>query len=92
MTGEVSGETRIVQVQITPTHDGEAALLITLGYPGGGRAKVQVDAADAAEILVRAHVDSAQARIGMPWAVLRFRATLWTPQVDQQGEAPQAER
>jgi len=91
MTAETNGVTRIVHVQITPTHDGEAALLITLGFPGGGRAKLQVGAEDAAEIMEHAGVDSAQALIGKPWAVLRFRETHWTPQADKPGEGDVAE-
>lgn len=60
----------IVSVQLTPTHDGEAALVAELVYPGGGCTRVQIDGHTTAEIMVRANARELSELIGMPWTVL----------------------
>lgn len=64
----------ISSVQFTPTHDGEAALVVELRFAGGGRSKVHVDSGALPAILARAAVASADALVGHPWTVLDVRA------------------
>lgn len=60
----------ISAISLTPTHDGEAALVVELSFPGGGRSKVQMDGEGARKALARAGVASAAELIGKPWSVL----------------------
>lgn len=60
----------IEALSLTPTHDGEAALVITLRFANGGRSKVQIDADGMHRVMVRAGVDNALDLIGRSWAVL----------------------
>lgn len=62
---------RIASVQLTPTHDGEAALVAELAYPGGGSGRVQLDSHATAMVMARAGVSEVGALVGMPWTVLR---------------------
>ncbi|MBP8233288.1 hypothetical protein [Rhizorhabdus sp.] len=55
---------------LTPTHDGEAALVITLRFANGGRSKVQIDADGMRRVMARAGVGNAADLIGRSWAVL----------------------
>lgn len=63
----------ISDVQLTSTHDGEAALVIELAFPNGGRSKVQINATEAADVMAAAGVASADALVGHPWTVLDVR-------------------
>lgn len=60
-------------VHLTPTHDGEAAMVVTLRYPNGGTATVQVEGADTAAVMARAGVATAADLVGQPWTVLQVR-------------------
>lgn len=60
-------------VRLTPTHDGEAALVIELSFPNGGRSNVQINSEEAADVMARAGVRSADALVGQPWTVLQVR-------------------
>ncbi|WP_157220266.1 hypothetical protein [Flavisphingomonas formosensis] len=64
----------ITAVQITPTHDGEASVVVELTYANGGRSKIHINAPDAAQVMARAGVASAIELIGHPWSVLEIRA------------------
>lgn len=66
-------ETLISRVQLTTTHDGEAALAIELTFANGGRSKVQINAVEAADVMAAAGVASADALVGHPWTVLDVR-------------------
>lgn len=59
--------------QLTPTHEGEAALVVELAFPGGGRSKVHLNAVDMAAVLDKAGLDTADAMIGQPWSILQVR-------------------
>ena len=63
----------ISAVRLTPTHDAEAALVVELRYPNGGRSTVQIDGADAVAVMQRAGVASAVELVGLSWTVLRVR-------------------
>lgn len=63
-------ETRICGVQLTPTHDGETALVVELLFANGGRSKVQIDGAFTAKVMQRAGVAVAQDLVGLSWQVL----------------------
>jgi hypothetical protein len=69
------GEAIIAEVTATPTHDGEAALVVILTFPGGGRGSVQMSGIEAAEVVRRAAVSTPQELIGKPWSVLQIRET-----------------
>lgn len=60
-------------VQLTSTHDGEAALVIELTFANGGRSKVHINAEEAADVMAAAGVASIDALIGQPWTVLNVR-------------------
>ena len=77
MTGGAEGGV-IAGISVTPTHDGEAALVIELRFPGGGRSKVQMDGEGARLVLAKAQVDSAAELIGKPWSVLNVADTAFT--------------
>lgn len=64
---------RISDVRLTSTHDGEAALVVELTFPNGGRSNVQINAVEAADVMAAAGVASADALIGHPWTVLDVR-------------------
>ena len=66
-------EALISGVQLTSTHDGEAALAIELTFPNGGRSKVQINALEAADVMAAAGVASAEGLVGQPWTVLDVR-------------------
>jgi len=66
----VSGDARIEAVRLTPTHDGEAAMVVTLRFANGGRSKVQIDADGLRRVMAKAGVGSAADLIGKSWAVL----------------------
>jgi hypothetical protein len=57
-------------VRLTPTHDGESALVIELGFAGGGRSTVQIDGAGTRAVMAKANVASASDLVGLPWTVL----------------------
>lgn len=61
---------RIVAVALTPTHDGEAAMVIHLAFPDGGQIKVQVDPDNIAKVLAKAEAASIHDLIGKPWWVI----------------------
>ncbi|MDX3883318.1 MULTISPECIES: hypothetical protein [Sphingomonadales] len=63
----------IASVQLTSTHDGEAALVIELMFANGGRSKVHINAEEAADVMAKAGVASADALVGHPWTVLQVR-------------------
>ena len=58
---------------LTPTHDGEAALVVELAFPGGGRSKVQLSSGDMAAVLARAGLARADEMIGRSWSILQVR-------------------
>jgi hypothetical protein len=66
----VNGEARIEAVRLTPTHDGEAALAVTLRFANGGRSQVQIDADGLRRVLARAGVGHAAELVGRSWVVL----------------------
>ncbi|MFC6634347.1 hypothetical protein [Microbulbifer taiwanensis] len=70
---DASPVARIAAIQLTPTHDGEAALVAELRYPNGGRAKVQVESADTPAVMERAGASSLAELVGCPWTVLLIR-------------------
>ena len=61
---------QIDAVRLTPTHDGESALLVTLRFPNGGRSNVQVDSTALVRVMARAGVSNAFDLVGCDWAVL----------------------
>jgi len=63
----------ITAVELAPTHDGEAAVVVELTYANGGRSKIHISAPDAALVMARAGVASAMELIGHPWSVLEIR-------------------
>lgn len=66
----MSDGAKIEALCLTPTHDGEAALVITLRFANGGRSKVQIDAEGMRRVMARAGVGNAADLIGRSWAVL----------------------
>lgn len=66
----MSDDAVIEALRLTPTHDGEAALVITLRFANGGRSKVQIDADGMRRVMARAGVDNALDLVGRSWAVL----------------------
>lgn len=64
----------ITAVQLTPTHDGEAALVVQIAYPNGGSAKVQIESSDVAAVMQKANARSLEELIGQPWTVLQIRS------------------
>lgn len=65
MTGTV-----IHAVRLTPTHDGDAALVVELRFAGGGRSTVQIEADGVRAVMLKAGVDNAMDLVGQPWTVL----------------------
>lgn len=59
--------------QLTPTHDGETALVVELAFPAGGRSSVHLNAGDMAEVLRRAGLLRADDLIGQPWSILQIQ-------------------
>lgn len=57
-------------VRLTPTHDGEAALVVGLKFPGGGRSNVQIDASGMRAVLAKAGVANVNDLVGRSWSVL----------------------
>jgi hypothetical protein len=71
---------------LTPTHDGEAALVVTLRFANGGRSNVQVDADGMRRVMARAGVSNALDLVGQSWAVLEIEEppfTGWTERKDR---------
>ena len=68
-------EAVIASVGALATHDGEAAFVITLDHPGGGRSHIHMSGRDAAEIVVRAGKSDPGQLVGLPWTVLKIRET-----------------
>lgn len=60
----------IEAVRLTPTHDGEAATVVTLRFANGGRSRVQIDADGLRRVMAKAGVGSAADLVGKSWAVL----------------------
>jgi hypothetical protein len=69
--------------QLTPTHDGETALVIELAFYGGGRSKVHLNAVDMATVLHRAGLGCADDIIGHSWSILQVRDAPFTGAVDR---------
>ena len=65
----------IIQVSGTPTHDGEPALVITVGFPGGGSSDIQMSGEEAQEVVRRAGVTAPCDLVGAHWSVLKIRPT-----------------
>lgn len=63
----------IANVQLTPTHDGEAALVVEVTYPNGGRTQVQIESCDVPAVMSNAGARSLEDLIGHPWTVLQIR-------------------
>ena len=63
----------ITSVQLTPTHDGEAALVVEISYSNGGRAQVQIESCDVSAVMQKAGARSLEQLIGHPWTVLQIR-------------------
>lgn len=61
---------RVRAVQLTPTHDGEAACAVQLEFPGGGRSVVQLDSAGLARVMAEADLTDLSGLVGRPWTVL----------------------
>lgn|GEM_PF-2114662 len=57
-------------IQLTPTHDGEAACAVELTFPGGGRSMVQLDSAGLARVMAQADVHNLSGLVGLTWTVL----------------------
>lgn len=57
-------------VRLTPTHDGEAALVIGLRFANGGRSNVQIDAGEIRAVMAKAGVGNAMDLVGRCWTVL----------------------
>lgn len=68
-------EAVITSVAAVPTHDGEAALVITLSHPEGGVSHVPMSGRDGADIVARAGKSDPGQLVGMPWTVLQIRET-----------------
>lgn len=68
----------ISAIRLTPTHDGEAALVVELRFDNGGRSTIQLDATSAAEVMARAGVASAAELVGRSWTVLDVRVPVFT--------------
>lgn len=63
----------ICDAQLTPTHDGEAALVVEIRYPNGGVAKVQIEPSDVPVVMEKAGARSLADLVGKPWTVLKIR-------------------
>lgn len=61
---------RVSAVQLTPTHDGEAACAVQLTFPGGGRSVVQLDSAALARVMTGAGLTQISGLVGHPWNIL----------------------
>lgn len=57
-------------VRLTPTHDGEAALVIGLRFENGGRSNVQINADEVRAVMAKAGVGNAMDLVGRCWTVL----------------------
>jgi len=71
-------------VRLTPTHDGEAALVVTLRFANGGRSKVQIDAEGVRRVMARAGVGNALDLIGRDWAVLDIGEPAFTGRIERE--------
>jgi hypothetical protein len=67
----------IDSIALTPTHDGETALVVELRFSGGGRSRVQIDPQSVHEVLVKAGAASASDLVGLPWSVVDIRETVF---------------
>jgi len=67
----------IDSIALTPTHDGETALVVELRYADGGRARVQIDPHSVHEVLAKAGAASAAELVGRPWSVVDIRETVF---------------
>jgi hypothetical protein len=68
----------ISQVRCAPTHDGEAAFVIELRFPNGGRSTVQINGEEAADVMKSAGVREVEELVGHPWTVLDIRTPCFT--------------
>lgn len=60
----------VSKVQLTPTHDGEAACAVQLRFPDGGQSVVQLDNTGLARVLAQAGLVEISGLVGKPWTVL----------------------
>jgi hypothetical protein len=63
----MSGEAVIVGAQVAAGHDGAAELVVTLRYPGGGEAKVSIDAEVGFELMRNCGASDLAGLAGQPW-------------------------
>lgn len=68
-----SAAPRIRSHRLTVTHDGESALLVEIGFPGGGCSWVQIADEDAVAVMRKAEVACFDDLIGQSWEILRIR-------------------
>lgn len=78
---------RIESIGLTATHDGEAAFVIALAFPNGGRSKVQIEAVDMEEVLARAGASAPMELVGRPWDVLDVKQPLFMGRGGKSDEA-----
>ena len=64
---------RIRSHRLTVTHDGESALLVEIGFPGGGCSWVQIADEDVMAVMRKADVSCFDELIGQSWEILRIR-------------------
>lgn len=71
----IMGAPIITRVTGTPTHDGEAAVVISVGFPGGGQSDIHMSGEEAEEVVRRAEVSAPCDLVGREWTVLKIRET-----------------
>ncbi len=57
----------IERAEIGGGHDGQAELVVTLRFPGGGRSRVVLDTMAGMRLMHNCGVDHAAALVGHPW-------------------------
>lgn len=62
-------------IRLTATHDGEAAMVVELRFPAGGRSRVQLDGEGLRKVMARAGVADASELVGRSWSVLDVNDT-----------------
>ena len=67
-------------VGVTATHDGEAALAVSLRHPNGARSQVQIGNEHLTQVMKRANAACPAELVGKPWHVLN----IW----DEMGSMP----
>lgn len=72
MTPATPSIATIEAVGLTATHDGEAALVVTIRFPTGGATQLQIPSVAVAEIMRRANFQSAGDMVGEPWQILNI--------------------